>query len=60
MYRSELVVALTDIPVAVTFLFIENHAKVDVPRSAAATNSIHSAGINFFMIVSPFVCIVFL
>jgi hypothetical protein len=55
MNRLVEVVALTDIPAASTWVFIENHAKVDVPKSAVATKSMHNAGINFFIVVSPFV-----
>ena len=41
--------ALTFIPVADTCLLAENHAYVEVPMRAAATRSIASAGINFFI-----------
>ena len=51
---EELDVAFTFIPVAVTVLFIENHANVDVPRRTAETRSIASAGINFFIVFIAF------
>jgi hypothetical protein len=42
-------VALMDIPSALTVVPAENHAYVEVPMRAAATRSIASAGINFFI-----------
>ena len=38
--------AVTCIPVAVTVVFMENHANVDVPRSTAEMRSMQSAGIE--------------
>ena len=51
------VFAVTCIPVAVTVVFMENHANVDVPRSTAEMRSMQSAGtsfLNFFIVFLSF------